>query len=205
MRVYDKNGTEQTLTWLYEQFGLIEIVDPESPVSLEGTYSVATLQEAVGPASISCWVLDSDGRPMPNVQLVFCWPDAPVLPGCGHLGKGVTGRTDPSGRVGFDVGKGAYYDPRTGKGPHDLWIFGRGVSERVSGLGMIGGTNHRHLDVTFQLDSTEPEPEPGPEPQPEPEPLDPDTAKLIRDAIGALNCVIDVLQQALAKITEPPA
>jgi hypothetical protein len=189
MQIRDKFGNEQPLTWLYEQFGPLEICteageDPPFHVAVLQEVDDLPLQRAQpeAPASIGVLVLDGDGQPIGGIRVVFWWPDAPPLPGSGHHNAGVAGVTDERGRTSFAMGPGAYYDPHTVRGPHDLWIHDPGASERVAGLGMIQGTNHRHLDVTFQLQPPDP---PSPPPSPPPD-LGEVIAKLwvAHDAIG---------------------
>jgi uncharacterized repeat protein (TIGR02543 family) len=59
--------------------------------------------------------------------------------------------TNDMGDVGYGMGGGAYYFPPE-KGPH--WIDAGGV--RVDGLGMLGGTNHDHVDVVLIEGELEP-------------------------------------------------
>ncbi len=168
LTVYDKFGHEQTLAWLYEQFGNVEIEAPPNPA--EPFYEIVELREnddvgpgdasVTAPACIITRLLDQNGAPLPGVTCVFWWPDAPPLPGSGWHNQGVPGTTGTAGTVDFAMGSGAYYDPRHAQGPHHLWVRGEGSSEIIRGLGMIAGTNHRHLDVTWKRTAADPDPEP---------------------------------------------
>jgi hypothetical protein len=177
MLIFDKNGNEQTLAWLYKHFGPVDWQSPEAPQSassatsakLRPCYRLSSLTEIADPdpeaqpvpehisgrarpevsASIAVTVRDADAKPAPNVEVVFYWPDAPKRDDVGWLDRGVIGVTDQRGLTSFAMGGGAYYDPNKGAGPHAVWIKGDGVSDLVTGLGMILGTNHTHLDVEF--------------------------------------------------------
>jgi len=161
MNIYDLNGEPRDLAWLHNKFGPVEIRQAPDG-SREHRYRAAELRERTADAAIVVTVLDAAGRPVTE-DVVFCWPDAPGDPAAGHLGKGVTGTTNANGDVGFGMGPGAFYFPPN-QGPHSVWIHG-GDSDLVLGLGMLGGTDHLHLNVTFQArPDDEPEPPPDPEP-----------------------------------------
>lgn len=160
MQVIDANGQSRDSGWLYSVFGPVDI--RSAPTG--SAYRVVELREVVGPATIVVTVLDANGQPVPNVPVVWSWPDAPVDASLGWDGKGVVGPTNANGDVGFGMGKGAYYFPPT-KGPHSVFMT---AGDYVGGLGMIGLTNHRHIDVVYQYVPVAP-----PEPQPEPNPYEP--------------------------------
>jgi hypothetical protein len=198
--VIDKYGNQQTLAWLFQNFGPLEIltegnhydgiVDPAfrlvKLVEVDDLPNQKAANRPEAAASIRVQVLDIAGKPVPGVSVVWWYSSAPQRPGAGHLEQGDLGTTNGEGVVAFAMGRGAYYDPASVKGPHDVWLFGPGMSERVSGLGMIAGTNHRHLDITFQrAKDTEP---------------DPSTADKIRDAISLLRQAVDILYKALSDI-----
>jgi hypothetical protein len=49
-----------------------------------------------------------------------------------------------------------------------VWVAdGSGSSDLIAGLGMVGGTAHRHLDVYFQFQPVEAPPEPPPDGPPD--------------------------------------
>jgi len=140
-------------------------------------------------SSIFVRVLDKDGNPVVGALVAFSWPDAPPAPGSGWTEKCVSGYTKDDGFASFAMGGGAYYFPPN-RGPHQVWIWGPGTSEIVRGLGMIGGTNHRHLDVVFQ--------EAGGTPPPPPD--DPDVAAAraeIHAALLEMDASITHLEAAL--------
>ncbi|MGQ9600489.1 MAG: hypothetical protein ACUVWZ_13835 [Anaerolineae bacterium] len=148
MKVYDLNGIEKPLTWLYATYGQGVQIQPP-PDGSTPLYHIVELRESEGPATFYVTVLDEHGAPLSGTPVVFYWPDAPINPDLGHLGRGVIGLTSPIGRAEFAVGRGSYYNPASQAGPHAVWISGS-VSERIQGLGMLPGANHRHLDVTIQ-------------------------------------------------------
>jgi hypothetical protein len=198
MLVFDKNGNEQTLAWLFKHFGPVDWQSPDNPA-----YRLASLTEVADPdpearpvpehisgkpapkarpeasASLAVTVRDADNRPAAGVDVVFYWPDAPKRDDVGWLGRGVIGTTDHRGVTSFAMGPGAYYDPDKTAGPHAVWIKGEGISDLVTGLGMILGTNHTHLDVAY-LPAAAPAP--------------PD---LLQRAIAALNQSIDTTNHAI--------
>jgi hypothetical protein len=119
-------------------------------------------------------VTDQEARPLETAQVVRHWPDAPPLPAwppptSRWRDRGVYGQTNPSGDIGFGMGHGDYYFPPEG-GASAVWVAeAEGPSDLVSGLGMLGGTSHRHLDVYFALqdvDAQTPPPLPPPSPAP---------------------------------------
>lgn len=160
VKVFDASGNEKTAAWLKAEFGDVEI--RSAPAA--SAYRVLELRENIGPATTIVTVLDVNGQPIPNVNVVWSWPDAPVDATLGWDGKGVVGVTNDNGDVGFGMGKGGFYFPPA-KGPHAVWITG---GDYIGGLGMLGLTNHRHLDVVYQFVEAAP-----PEPQPEPNPYEP--------------------------------
>jgi hypothetical protein len=183
MNIYDKEGVLRDQAWLEAEFGAVVVEAGAGP------YQVAELHEADGHSSVIVTVKDANGASVPGVRVAFYWPDAPEEPGSGWHERCVYGDTNESGQIGFGMGPGAYYWP-PGGGPHAVWIYGADQSDMISGLGMIGGTNHRHLDVVFQEGGSPPEP-------PEPPPTeDFETAVLERldEVIRQLNRIVDLLE-----------
>lgn len=135
-RIFDVQGQQQTEAWLLSKYGKIE-----TTAEAGAEYGIVELRERVdAPSTLVVTVKDEGGNPVPNVSVAFSWPDGTV-----H------GITDNMGSVGFGMGGGAYYFLPE-KGPH--WIDAGGV--RVDGLGMLGGTNHDHLDVVLIEGELEP-------------------------------------------------
>ena len=146
LTIYDKYGTEQDWDWLVASFGAVTLERGS------GTASVRVLREVEGPATLVVWVENADGDPIENVPVIFHWAGAPSLPpeqqACG-LDRGIVGLTKHTGEVGFGMGGGAYYFPPDG-GPHVVWVATEGT-DCLGGLGMLGGTNHIHLDSVWRI------------------------------------------------------
>lgn len=183
--IIDSTGVERNWEWLVQTYGHVDI-------TASGKYKCIRLDERKGDSACVVTVLDKNGYPVANQQVAWYWPDAPVDGACGHLGRCVHGPTNQNGNIGFGMGGGAYYWPAQGQiGPHAVWIYG-GNSDLVKGIGMLGGTNHNHLDVVFQERGDEPAPEPEPEPEPCPD-MDAVIA-LLREAMDKMNSILDILE-----------
>ena len=190
LRILDASGNERNSVWLQAEFGAVGVQKRAGT----GGYYAAVVADSGEPAAASLVVTvrGINGEPLPGIRVAFYWPDAPEDPAAGWLGRCVVGTTDGGGAVGFGMGKGGFYKPAEQKGPHAVWIYGADMSDMVDGLGMVFGTDHRHLDVTFQIpDDTQP-PIPPPEPPPE--------CPTIDDALVA----VDDLRALLVEIMECP-
>jgi len=170
MRIYDKNGVERDAAWLQQQFGAVDVVPGDGP------WRCVELREQEGPATIVVTVKDRNGKGVNRALVARWWPDSklPGLPSelASWHEQGVYGETNVNGDIGFGMGGGDYYWPPSG-GASEVWMDYD--SDLVRGLGMIGGTNHRHLNVVFQDVGDEPPPVPPPPPEPpEPEPPEPE-------------------------------
>ena len=154
--------------WVTEKYGNVEIHRDEDPL-----YQVVDfIEKTDGQQNLGVYVSDDEGDPLRNVAVVLYFSTADPLEDSGWMNAGHVGFTDESGYVGFPMGGGAYYFPQEGQeGPHAVWVHGIGMSEMVTGLGMLGQTPYHHVDVHFCLLPTEPTP-PQP-PPPEPPPLPP--------------------------------
>lgn len=153
LTIYDKEGNEKDWDWLVARFGDVTISQSQA----EQAYRVTALREKEGPASLVVKLLDENGNPVVKVPVVRFWPSAPELPQWEGLperwrNKGVSGRTNDEGDIGFGMGGGDYYWPDQGqKGASGVWAGEPGWgSDFVLGLGMLAATNHIHLDVEFQ-------------------------------------------------------
>ncbi len=147
--VYDCDGEISTVYWLTTTFGALTWSQSES-IPLSALHARCRDQ----PATIIAHVEDSNGKPLENITVVFHWPDAPSLPlelhNCG-LDRGVYGTTNLDGDIGFGIGPGAYYFPPAA-GPHTLWLPGGAC---LAGLGMLGETNHEHVDGDWTVSGQE--------------------------------------------------
>lgn len=139
MEIYDQDGTLKDWEWLRQRFGAVEVAQA-------GQWEVVRLDEMEGPAAVVVTVMGADA-PLPGVMVEWGWPDGVYREA-----------TKEDGTVGFAMGDGAFYDPTKTKGPHYVKTVEPG--DLVSGLGMVGKTNHRHLDIIYALRSTAPAPAP---------------------------------------------
>jgi hypothetical protein len=133
LKVYDMYGAERTYQWAVNKYGVrVEQIGGWA-------YHCVELREISGPASLEVWVYRADGLPKPNVRVEFHWP------------TGMDVRyTEDTGKAGFGYGPGSWiFDPEVG-GPHWLVIENTSSCDAVSRLGMLAGTVHDHLDVSYR-------------------------------------------------------
>jgi hypothetical protein len=195
MDIFDRKGKVRSEAWLRKYYGdilisdlnqdgfyvtrLDERADDDEPWGQGDEFAAIQTQLLEGrgisvdaPCTIIVTVLEPGGKPIPDLDVEWGWPDAPEDPGCGPANgvphgmkdnRGVTGKTNGNGQVGFAMGKGGGLWPPE-RGPHYIFIRGAHTYSQVYwGAGWVKGTNHSHIDVTFQfliLDDQEPEPPP---------------------------------------------
>lgn len=151
--------TPGDMTWVAAEYGA-EVqradepwVDPQDPV-----YRLVAFVERVGPSNIDAFVIDEGGAPLVGIPVAFYYDSlmSPSRPDEWYPVK-IEATTDAQGRAGFALGGGAYLDACGGGGPHAVWVSEPGAaadstvpSDLADRLGMLGGTNHRHLDLLFQ-------------------------------------------------------
>jgi len=163
-KVYDLDGTEKDWDWVTEVYGAEYKVAEVSPG--EQVYRLVEAVEREGAATQIVTVLDENGEPKANVPVARFWPGAPELspkPASPWKNKAVVGKTNSGGDVGFGMGRGDYIT-HPGAGVSAVWVADPEIpSDLVDKLGMIAGTNHRHLDFVFQVgtESTGGAPTPG--------------------------------------------
>jgi len=173
--VIDREGRERDWEWLIANFGAVVLKRATVPAGATHVYRIIKLVDAEGPAVQIVNVVDQDGTPLEGITVVRHWPDAPPLPAwpppaSRWRGEGVYGRTGSNGDIGFGMGHGDYYFPPEG-GASAVWLADEaGPSDFIGGLGMIGATDHRHLDVYYRRQEvSSPPPPPPPPPPPEEE------------------------------------
>jgi hypothetical protein len=203
-KIYDQHGQEQDWSWLIANFGDVKLERAEAAEGVGQVYRIVKLVDSEGPAVTVVHVTDKGGKALENVRVVRYWPDAPLLPGWSAPAsrwrdRGVYGGTNINGDIGFGMGRGDYFFPPNG-GASALWISDeRGPSDFVEGLGMLGGTKHRHLNVFFQLQDVEagpPPPEPvEPEPPAPPEPPTPEEQDNWDKLFERVDRIIDLLEE----------
>ena len=148
LAIYDMYGTLQDWDWLVSVFG---------PVTLDrgtGAAKVIELREAGPHSTLLVRVENAYGEPIVGHEVVFYWPDAPLLPAdkqaCG-LDRGLIIPTKENGNAEFGLYEGSMYYPDRGEaGPHVVWIPSQGT-DCLRGLGWIAGTDHYHLDSVWRL------------------------------------------------------
>ena len=145
LAIYDKHGTLQDWEWLVSVFG---------PVTLDrGTDAakVIELREVEGDMALIVRVENIHGGPIVGQEVVFYWDGAPLLPpekqACG-LDQGLIIPTNVNGKAEFIMGKGAWYNPAVGVGPHQVWVIAEGT-DCLRGLGWFD--NHIHIDSVWRL------------------------------------------------------
>jgi hypothetical protein len=148
IKVIDMHGNERDWAWVQATYGNVGI----SPIQGEG-YRVVQLTEIEGWMGFTCTVLSEAGGPVVGQRVAYMWPAPPT--------DEVIEITNGSGTAEHQAGPGeGYFLP--GPGPISWEV--RGVaSERISGLGWLGNTNHRHLQVIFRLSDDGEEPPPPPD------------------------------------------
>ena len=134
----------------------------------ETVFRIIALVERVGPSNIDVRVVDETGALMVGVPVAFYWPGAPdpSRPDEWYPVQ-ITTMTGANGIAGFALGSGAYLSCCGCGGPHAIWVSVPGAepdttvpSDLADHLGMLGGTNHRHLEVEFQRVAPPPAPSP---------------------------------------------
>ncbi len=157
--VYDWQGNGRDTAYLRARYG--DFVVHPAPAGEGPVYKLSALREKIDTAAtLVVRVMNQDGTPLEGVQVAWYWPDAPLDANCGPQGgipphmrpdRAVAGFTNLNGDTGFGMGRGAYYFPSQAQtGPHATWVYGRATrSDVITGLGMLGQTNHDHFDVEF--------------------------------------------------------
>jgi hypothetical protein len=160
IKIYDFNhgppdGATVDWQWIQDTFGDVQVKSAVDKFGLQPGdpyYKLVYLDARIGDANIIIGVRDEDGNPVEGAVTVFGWPDAPDhgLEGPIWTTNGVPGPTNAKGDVGPGLGPGAYYSPDEGeRGPHFVWVHGL-PSDYVDGLGMLGMTNHAHLNLGYR-------------------------------------------------------
>ena len=181
MKIYDKYGNEKDWMWVRAEFGAVNVATaPEGPA-----WRVVELREADGYAAILV-------RGTPGLRVARWWPDStlPSLPVdlATWKSQGVWATVKPEGHCDFGMGGGDYYYPPNAGAS---WYWVQGTSDCCQGWGMLGSTNHRHLDITFAWID-----EPGPPPPPPPPPNNDEAREKIQQAQVLLNEAQVLLDEA---------
>jgi hypothetical protein len=159
IRIYDSNGQEQDWQWLASKYGdvVVDVADGDSAFRLVRIDEVTN-----GNSACKVRVLNAEGTPSQN-YVAQHWPGAPQqIDGCKTQPERrfIYQQTDGNGYTAFAYGGGSYYWPPD-TGAYIYWVCSPSLpSDSVSGLGMLSGTNHHHLDLVFQIVEAEQPTEP---------------------------------------------
>ena len=158
--VYDKDGARRDWDWLRDRFGNVRFLDAGPGAK----FRLARVDVTEGPATLKARVLDDQGAPHGGQPVANNWPDN-TLPDLRNAGlmtlwkdRAVYQQTEPSGYTGFGIGPGSYIRDLAEGGPHTVWVLSPSLrSDGISGVGMLGGTNHEGpLFLTFQITNGDP-------------------------------------------------
>jgi len=200
VQIFDAAGNPQSKEWLVEKYGNVSVVANQA----EDSFRLARIDESTnGESAIKVRVLDADGQPARN-NVAFHWPDAPEqVEGCATQPSNefIWQSTDSQGYTAFAMGTGSYYWPPE-VGIHKVWLCSSLESDVVDGLGMLSGTNHHHLDLTFVRYVVAPDPDPDPDPEPEPEPGQPANCDAVAAVAIAAIMALDNANQRLASVID---
>jgi hypothetical protein len=161
------NGETWTLAQLSQWFGAeVRVEQPEAMSGVPFVAVVSELRVNEGPATQIVRVVNPDGQGLDRIAVIRWWQDAPQLPpwepGCNAsrwTERGVVGKTNDGGDVGFGMGGGDM------PGTSAVWVANCDIrSGYVHGLGWKPGTNHAAIRVTFQVREAGAQPPPPPEP-----------------------------------------
>ena len=175
IKVFDANGAERDWQWVLDEFGPLDLrlADPVTmPDGSQQVIRLVEVREQFGPTSCNVHLFDINGQPIEGAGAAWWYSTAPALPSVSPPTslwepRGDIGFTNVEGVVGFAMSADGYYDPAHQIGPYGAWFLtAEHPSDGLFGLGMIAGTDHRHLNLWFQIVQVD-DPEP-PEPPEEP-------------------------------------
>lgn len=151
--------TKSDMAWVKSEYGTeVKRADGGAVADSGTVYRLVAFSEREGPSNIDVFVTDGAGQPISGVAVAFYFSSAPETsrPDEWYPVK-VSTKTGADGRAGFALASSAYLPSCGGGGPHAIWISEPAISQDQSipsdladKLGMLGGTNHRHLDILFQ-------------------------------------------------------
>lgn len=157
--IFDKSGVQRDLAWLRQKYGNVQFHSAGNGKK----FRLARIDETEGPAVLQVRVLDEHGTPHTNQPVANHWPDnnLPDLRNQGHQSlwreRAIHQRTGNDGFTGFGLGNGSYIRNLAEGGAHTVWVLSPSLpSDGLSGIGMLGGTNHMGpLFLTFQIGKDE--------------------------------------------------
>ena len=130
-------GNPRDMNWVTQTYG--SWIERGTPGADGSIYRIVELREIEGPVTIKVWVRDSAGNPWPGVSVRCSWPGGEEIK-----------PTEEDGTVSL-CAMGDYISPWGSGGARSMEVLGDVPSDIARALGMLGKTNHRHLDVVFQL------------------------------------------------------
>lgn len=210
---FDPNATVRDMAWLRSIFGDIQVHSVRERLDLEIgdiIYEVDWFDCKVGDTAIMVHVKGPDGNPARDVTGIFGWPDAEPhnLPRTWDLWtpNGAIGElTNVDGDAGLgSYGTGAYYDSRTERGPHCVWLYTL-PADMVTGLGMLTWAlgvegNHLHVNIGYRARVYQGDQPPSP-PSPPPPGQDGIVA-MLRSRAAEMQATADDLLAAAASLEE---
>jgi hypothetical protein len=153
--VIDVDADSRTWAWAKRRYGASYRRGNTSLQLIE-------VHEYEGPAAFNVWVVDGDGLPVEGVPFYYYYPEAPVIAtvpaepsvsaSTSEVGeaewydRGVLATTGPDGRISFPV-EGSPVASNAGQGA--IWPKGKG--DVLEKLGLLAGSQNRHLDGLWQL------------------------------------------------------
>jgi hypothetical protein len=126
LAIYDLAGNKRDRAWLDDVWG-VEIERGQ-------VFHVVEMREHEGPSTQIVKVIDEDGSPLDGITVYRAWP------------TGSTHAKTVRGEVGFGRGRGDYITA-PGEGVSVIKV---GLGDKVSRLGMVAGTEHRTLMLTYK-------------------------------------------------------
>jgi len=174
IRVLDAGGTVRDWQWVLDEFGPLDLRLAD-PVDIGGSLQVIRLvqvQEQFGPANCNVHLFDINGQPVIGAGAAWWYSTAAgfssdVLTLAKSLWEtnGDIGLTNDTGVVGFAMSEdGKYYPDQGVAGPYGTWFLtAEHTSDGLFGVGMEAGTDHRHLNLWFQIVEVDQEKPPEPE------------------------------------------
>ena len=160
MDIFDKNGVQRDMGWLRLKYGNVQFLNAGAGIT---KFRLARVDETEGPAVIKVRVVAENGLPQSYQPVANHWPsnDLPDLRNAGlktlWRDQAMNQQTDGAGFTGFGLGTGSYIRDLQEGGPHVVWVLSPSLpSDGLSGIGMLGGTNHAGpLFLTFQIGDDE--------------------------------------------------
>jgi hypothetical protein len=141
-----------SLAWLKDIYGVAFTQVTAAELAQAGAaYRLVEVAEDEGPVAIAVWVVDAQGAKLSGANVTFCYPVATDAAGqLSCSANTVPVVVKPEGHADFTMTADGYIGCGQ-PGPYAAWVSEPSIpSDRVYGLGMLAGTNHRHVNLLFQ-------------------------------------------------------